>query len=258
MKKLALITVIAALIFAACQPNGWGGGDDNDNDGGNPKDSTGNGGNPSVTASCGTNTAGGNCITGSNTIVEEARQVTAFTRLSSNVCGKLTLVQGAPAVNIRTSDNLQSLIEANVNNGFLEIKIKDNTCIQPRESIEVEVSTPSLEYANLTGGIAVDVSGAWANQAGWEFTTSGGITINVIDGNTTGKLKLQSTGDVQFNGFALAANDVEISLTGNGTARVTAAQKLDAVIIGTGRVLYKGNPVVTKSIIGGGAVINSN
>jgi len=247
--------IALGLALLSCQPGGWSSNDDDDP----APDSTGTGSNGTpVSITCGTNTVGGTCIEGNNTFVERARNVGAFSSISSDVCGRLKLVQGSNAVRVKTAENLQALIEAFVENGELKLRIKEGSCIRPRQEIEIEVSTPALTTVRLTGGITASVSGAWPGQASWNFTTSGGVTISYDNTASAEELVLTSTGNVQFNGFSLSANNVRVSLTGSGIAKVTAVRTLNATIIGTGQILYKGNPVVTRQIVGGGSVTQSN
>jgi hypothetical protein len=58
---------------------------------------------------------------------------------------------------------------------------------------------------------------------------------------------------VQLAGHS--AVDVKAVVGGSGTVSVTASGSLDALVSGSGAILYAGNPVrVTKNVTGSGAI----
>jgi hypothetical protein len=65
-------------------------------------------------------------------------------------------------------------------------------------------------------------------------------------------MQLSDAGD--FDAFDLVAGDVEIDLSGAGSARVYATEKLDVSISGAGTVKYRGDPEVHKQISGLGSL----
>jgi len=71
-------------------------------------------------------------------------------------------------------------------------------------------------------------------------------------------LRMQLSGAGDFDAYDLIAKDVEIDLSGAGSARVYATEDLDVSISGAGSVRYRGEPKIHKSISGLGSLKRDN
>ena len=65
-------------------------------------------------------------------------------------------------------------------------------------------------------------------------------------------LKISGAGEYNAEGFK--AQEVKITISGAGSARVNAEQKLDIRISGAGNVYYSGNPQISQNISGAGKI----
>jgi hypothetical protein len=78
-------------------------------------------------------------------------------------------------------------------------------------------------------------------------TLTGSGTTTQLDATVGG------SGTIQFT--RLVAKDVRAIVSGSGSIFVTATEKLDASVSGSGAILYAGSPTeVTKSVTGSGAI----
>jgi hypothetical protein len=75
---------------------------------------------------------------------------------------------------------------------------------------------------------------------------------------TANDIFLRLEGSGLFRAFGLACRRANIRVDGSGDAEVTVAEELRVRILGSGDVLYKGNPVVDADINGSGRVIDAN
>lgn len=65
-------------------------------------------------------------------------------------------------------------------------------------------------------------------------------------------------GSGELHGFECKAENAECSVAGSGTIEVYAVDKLDASVASSGEIRYRGNPTVSKSIVGSGSIEKSN
>jgi hypothetical protein len=71
-------------------------------------------------------------------------------------------------------------------------------------------------------------------------------------------LKVNIKGNGSFNGYPIAAQNVEIKIEGKGSCEVTALRRLEVDIIGNANVYCMGMPKIHKRITGKGDVHFTN
>jgi hypothetical protein len=83
------------------------------------------------------------------------------------------------------------------------------------------------------------------------ITGAGSMTISGTATNQT--VEVTGTGDV--HNFGLISSRCSATITGVGSLEVNATQQLDAIVSGTGSIVYAGSPtVVNKTVVGVGSV----
>src|SRR6185295_1904026 len=92
-------------------------------------------------------------------------------------------------------------------------------------SLKLEVDAPEIA-AGISGAGFVDLSGE------------------------TKKFNANVSGAGGIRAFDLKAEEAELGISGTGNMEVYSSVKLKASISGMGKVRYKGNPEVTKSVSG--------
>jgi hypothetical protein len=70
------------------------------------------------------------------------------------------------------------------------------------------------------------------------------------------RFSIAGTGNI--DAFELKAQAAEISVSGAGRAAITAVDRLNANISGTGMIRYRGNPEIEKRVSGIGTLQNAN
>ncbi len=101
-----------------------------------------------------------------------------------------------------------------------------------------------------------------AGQVNAKHVTCGVMKVNVggagdvcIENGNVGyaDYSIQGTGDI--NAADVKAEEVNISITGSGTIHCFAEKNLKTFLTGTGKVKYKGKPVLKTRTVGSGTVL---
>lgn len=188
-------------------------------------------------------------IRGNGDIKTEQRPVTAFTRVDAGGFYEIEWHPGAPSFSLTTDENLLSHVKTSVEGNQLKIETQDS--IAPSHGVKVAITSPSLDGATLSGAVKLNADRLSGATFGLETSGATKVTlagkVNRLLASLTGASKLEATN--------LAADDVELSVTGAGKADVSASNLLRAAITGAGKVSYTGHPKsVEKKITGAGKI----
>ncbi len=202
-----------------------------------------------------------NAIKGNETIVNIDYSIDKFTRLDVSGMYKVILSEGdVPSVEIETDENLQDYVEVKVRNNTLHLSMKSGNSYNPSKLIA---------YVTVNTLTSMDLSGATLVQS--EFTIRGDkLTIDVsgaseidlaldvkkLSTSVSGAGKIDMEGiatlhDLSISGAAkvdcenLKTEDTDVSISGAGSARVSASNHLDASVSGVGTIRYAGKPQTT-------------
>lgn len=88
-----------------------------------------------------------------------------------------------------------------------------------------------------------------------EFVVTGSGDIKVVEGGRVGRVEanIVGSGDIDMRG--VASESAEIAIVGSGTANLgSVASTIEATILGSGDVLYDGDPEIESVQLGSGAV----
>ena len=193
---------------------------------------------------------------GSGVSAAETRTVGDFARIHSegSVVIDVQVKEGvARTVEVRTDDNLLSMIRTEVLDGVLEIVAVSG--IDANNDVHIKVTTPSLEAIHLEG----------ANRLALDIASAGEIDVHIEGAGRmratgrVGKLTVHSEGAGTIEAAELVAKSVDVHIEGAGRATVNATHALKARIEGAGLVRYAGNPSnVEKTIDGIGRVTQAD
>ncbi len=211
-------------------------------------------------------------IIGSNRLVETKNLIIdPFSEIQLKTSGNIYITQGKEtSLKIRTDDNILANLETLVSYGKLVIKPKSFKILKPKQPIDIYVTMQDVRKLSIFGSGRIDssnplkVANLYLNIIG-----SGNINLNI----DVEKLEtdISGAGNVFLKGIAsnhictisgsgsLRADDLEsdksnIIISGAGISDVWVQKNLDIKISGSGNVLYKGNPQVSKIISGTGWV----
>jgi len=211
-----------------------------------------------------------NTSTAPESITKETRSVAPFTSIDFALPGTLYITQNnTQSVVVEAKDSIVPSIRTEVTNGVLKI---DTT--NPIASI----TTPLTVYVSVTDINAVSNSGAGAvlsssplNEKTLNLTLQGAGSINIavnvtqlttqvsgagtvlLRGNAT-NYSASLTGVGSLHSYELQTDSTMVTITGVGSAEVTALNTLTVNISGAGSVKYHGSPQITVQRAGLGIV----
>ena len=216
-------------------------------------------------------TGNGPHIAGSGNPVEQSRALTGFDGLVVNGPIDVELKAGAAeAVVVRADDNIAPLIETRVEGGKLLVGVTAHASFRSSNKVQVAVTfkemksiairgsgdvhadsikTPIFEI-NVHGSGDVDIDHLETDAAALVIAGSGDVVLRGQASNVG--IVIEGSGDVNCEN--LQAKDVAVRVRGSGDTKVNATESLQADVAGSGDVLYKGAPRVSKRTSGSGEV----
>lgn len=193
---------------------------------------------------------GGASVSGSGNRTTEKRDVAAFTSISSSGAFNVEVTcQKERSVTLEGDDNILSLVTTEVKGATLYLDTKKS--YSTKKPITVRITVPDLDELTSSGAGEFNVSNIKNDSL--RFKTSGAATINASGETKTLRIEMSGAGSVAT--VNLKATDVDVTMSGAGSAEVFASNKLDANISGAGSITYSGDPkVVNKNVSGIGSI----
>ena len=170
-------------------------------------------------------------------------------------------------------DNLQF----DIDKGVLEVSFKDSykpwmfKWKRNRRDIVLQIGLPELKEAEFTGAAKLLMSG-FTNEEDIKLYFSGaskGIVEDLdaekfsvelsgasklkVSGKAV-KLNVNASGASSFEALPLISRDADLELSGASRAEVTAKNSMKVDASGAAKVIYKGNPYVSKDLSGAAVV----
>jgi hypothetical protein len=208
-------------------------------------------------------------IVGNGKVVTRTEEIGKFTRLVISGNFNVIMTQSdKPSLKLEMDENLMEIIRVTEEGNTLRIDTKINI-LQAREK-NIYISIKDLDKLDLSGAVKVTTDSVIRLES-LGILASGAVRLDMsiearqlkldlagasecdIRGKVEG-LRMQLSGAGDFDAFDLVARDVEIDLSGAGSARVYATEQLDVSISGAGSVKYRGDPDVHKHISGLGSL----
>ena len=188
-------------------------------------------------------------VPGSGKLLKETRNVAPFTSVSTQGAFNIEVVCQKPQeVEISGDDNILPLVTTEVSSNVLHIRnLKNYSTSQP---LTLRISIPDLTGISTSGAGKIEVSGLKNDK--FEIEVSGAPTI--IAAGETKALKIDASGAGNIDTHKLRAARVEVDSKGVSGVEVYAGEQLDATVSGPSHVIYRGNPVVNKTVNGPGSV----
>jgi hypothetical protein len=190
-------------------------------------------------------------IVGSGKLVSQPRSLSAFTGIQVTGIAKVVITQDTvQSLRIEADDNIVDLVTTAVSNGQLIVGLQPGS--YSNVTVNVFASMKALNRLECVGTADFVTSGPIRTDAiTCRITGAGSMTLS---GNATNQtIEVTGTGDI--HNFGLVSTRCSATITGVGSLEVNATQQLDAVVSGSGLIVYAGNPaVVNKTVVGLGTV----
>ena len=190
-------------------------------------------------------------IVGSGRLLSQTRSLPTFTGIQVTGIAKVVIRQDTvQSLRIEADDNIVDRVTAAVNNGLLVIGLQQGS--YSNVTINVYASMKTIDRLECVGSADFVTSGPIRTDAiVCRITGAGTMTLSGTATNQT--VEVTGTGDV--HNFGLVSNRCSATITGLGSLELNVTQQLDAIVSGSGSIVYAGNPgVVNKTIAGLGSV----
>jgi hypothetical protein len=142
-------------------------------------------------------------------------------------------------------------VTSEVVNGELRLRTREKKNISWKGDPRVVITMPALHAVEVEGAGEIKLNQVRGERLDVSYRGAGSMGIN---GEVkTFRMKAEGVGEVDAK--SLVADDVDVRFRGIGDVKVTARNRLDAVVQGMGELTYYGKPrTVNKSASGIGSV----
>lgn len=218
-----------------------------------------------------------NCITGIGSIETDEREIGEITaielRTDFDVIIKERVLGDNTKLEVRAQNNLLAYIKTTVEGGRLIIDTEG--CIQPTSPIEIFIKANELTEIELSGsGEIYSKNTLHADKMALSCSGSGSIDVRVkteevtIANSASGLIKtdgkvsrsvISLSGSGEIDASSMKSEDADIVLSGSGTIKAHASQKIALNHSGSGTIQYSGNPAEkSENSTGSGSIIRKD
>jgi hypothetical protein len=142
-------------------------------------------------------------------------------------------------------------VTSEVVNGELRLRVREKKNISWKGDPRVVITMPALRAVEVEGAGEISLNQIRGERLDVNYRGAGRMAIN----GEVKTFRMQAEGVGEVDAKALVANDVDVGFRGIGDVKVTARNRLDAVVQGMGNLTYYGKPrTVNKTASGIGSV----
>jgi hypothetical protein len=183
---------------------------------------------------------------------DQVRSTPAFTSISVQGPISVTVDAGkTQSLTLRGDARFLRDVSSEVVDGELRLSVREKKNVSWHGDPRVVITVPALRAVAVEGAGEIRLNQVRGERLDINYRGAGSMNIN----GEVKTFKMQAEGVGEVDAKALAANDVDIRFRGIGDVKVTARNRLDAVVQGMGTVTYYGRPrSVNKSASGIGSV----
>lgn len=213
-------------------------------------------------------------VYGSGNVVQEGKAIGDIDRIEFSCMGDLTVRQEGEhsSLLVIAEDNILPFINVQVKGRTLIITTPQETsfALKPSRPIEFQATVGELNKISLAGKGNIrsknPISGEYLIlNGGGSGNMDFDINVKELEINLSGtstlilrgiaeRQKIRLSEKANYNGTGLDSQKAEARITGNAVAWLKVDEDLEADITGQGFVEYEGSPKVNARIIGGGKV----
>jgi hypothetical protein len=205
--------------------------------------------------------------------INDEREVKNFHAVSSSGSFKVTVKMGTKE-SITLEGDQQDLdrVETLVQNGILKIRLKRdvNTWKESVGNVNIYVTAKKIDGLILSGSGSINLDGKISSaSADIQLSGSGKITASLDSQNVgvalsgsgsvnlsgeVGSVNISISGSGDVNAKNLISDKSTVQIAGAGNVYLNTKEELNATVLGSGSVRYKGNPKLLVNKVGSGSV----
>lgn len=213
-------------------------------------------------------------VIGSGHVVRQTRAVSAFSEVSLEGSGSLTIEQtGTESLTIEAEDNVLPHITSSVEGDRLVLAENAGVFVGiflPRAPIHYILTVKHLTAIDVSGSGEVTMTRLNTSDLHLDISGSGSLTLDTLaatalDATISGSGDISVAGQIQRQGVTvsgsgsyrasdLASATAQVEVSGSGDVHVRVSNSLIARVSGSGNITYLGNPQVTSNVSGSGSV----
>lgn len=224
----------------------------------------------SGSALAGCSSIGSDCLEGSGEIITSTINIGDFSGIKTTGLMKVYVTQGdTPSLRIKADDNIASKLEPRIIDGNLTFN--NAMCYSPSRPIEVYVTMKYIKHISMSGSgeiigqvpissskLMLDVNGSGVirmqvEAEDLEMNVNGSGSIMLSGTAVNANANIQGSGDI--HNYGLRSVNSNIVVAGSGSIETVVMNILDATILGSGDVYYKGDPETVKQTITGSGTL---
>ena len=188
-------------------------------------------------------------VKGSGKRVMQKRQISPFTSISTEGMFEIEVTcQKDPSLEIEGDDNVLELVTADVSSNVL--RLRSSKSYSTNEPVRVKLTVPNLEGLTVNGAGRIEIKNVKNDK--FEIDSNGAPNITVA-GNTK-VIDIDSNGAGKIDTHNLRASRAVVDSKGVSRIDLDVSEQLDVTVSGPSSVIYRGDPVVNKTINGPGKV----
>ncbi|MBK8788112.1 MAG: DUF2807 domain-containing protein [Chitinophagaceae bacterium] len=193
-------------------------------------------------------------ISGNGSTITETRNISNFTAISASGSTNVYINQGAAfRVEVKGYSNLLPYYETRLVNNSLQVGYKQNENVK-NDNVEVFITLPVLNVLALSGSGSITTTGAFDGNIDFNVTVSGSGNIHFSTGTAQNFYsKVDGSGSIYM--LNMVTDKADATIIGSGKTEINASNQLKVKIIGSGKLYYRGIPIITTSITGSGTVL---
>lgn len=185
-------------------------------------------------------------VKGNGVSASEARSVPGFTAIEATGVGRLNVRVGdSESLRITADSNLLPLIKSEVRDGVLILSSKSG--FKSKTEITYEVSAKTIKRLENSGTVSIDAKGFTGGELSVETSGVGSIRL----AGRVDSLKAELSGVGSLEAADLAADRVQTSLSGVGSASVRAEKSISGNVSGIGSLIWKGAATDVSTSVSG-------
>lgn len=197
------------------------------------------------------------CLTGNGNVRSYDLSLGPFNKVEMEGPINLRIIQGEEqSVQILSEAELYDPMHHYVQNETLKIGYKQNiSCLNSDEGAWVVITVPNLARI-MSSGISKIESEGELDLDKLTIITSGVAEINLAGLANTQELFAE--GEMTVNNFDFSTLKTKINVDGSGNFEVACTEELIIEVQGSANIIYKGDPIIDKTVTGSLNLLKAN